>query len=81
MTIYPVTASEFAPYGRVITGYETECEAVVAALSASTPLPEGTDYLAEDPACKTCRNPPRWGLRSLAVCPSRWAGATATTPS
>ena len=50
MTIYPVTASEFAPYGRVITGYETECEAVVAALSASTPLPEGTDYLAEDPA-------------------------------
>lgn len=50
MTIYPVTASEFTPYGRVITGYETECEAVVAALSASTPLPEGTDYLAEDPA-------------------------------
>ena len=50
MTIYPVTAPEFAPYGRVITGYETECEAVVAALSASTPLPEGTDYLAEDPA-------------------------------
>ena len=34
MTIYPVTAPEFAPYGRVITGYETECEAVVAALSA-----------------------------------------------
>ena len=52
MTIYPVTAPEFAPYGRVITGYETECEAVVAALSASTPLPEGTDYLAEDPALK-----------------------------
>ena len=50
MTIFPVTAPEFAPYGRVITGYETECEAVVAALSASTPLPEGTDYLAEDPA-------------------------------
>ena len=50
MTIYPVTAPEFAPYGHVITGYETECEAVVAALSASTPLPEGTDYLAEDPA-------------------------------
>ena len=50
MTIYPVTAPEFVPYGRVITGYETECEAVVAALSASTPLPAGTDYLAEDPA-------------------------------
>ena len=50
MTIYPVTAPEFAPYGRVIAGYETECEAVVEALSASTPLPEGTGYVPEEPA-------------------------------
>ena len=50
MTIYPVTASEFAPYGRVVTGYETECAALVAALNAHTPLPEGTGYVPEDPA-------------------------------
>ena len=50
MTIYPVTAPEFAPYGRVITGYEPECEAVVEALNISTPLPEGTGYVPEEPA-------------------------------
>ena len=50
MTIYPVTAPEFAPYGRVITGYETECEAITAALKAATPLPEATGYVPEEPA-------------------------------
>ena len=50
MTIYSVFDPEFASYGRVITGYEAECKAVVEALNISTPLPEGTDYLAEDPA-------------------------------
>ena len=44
MTIYPVTAPEFAPYGRVVTGYEEACAALTAALAAHTPLPEGTDY-------------------------------------
>ena len=53
MTIYSVTAPEFAPYGRVITGYETECKAVVEALTSSTPLPEGTGYLPEEPALQT----------------------------
>lgn len=50
MTFYPVTAPEFAPYGRVITGYEAECAAITAALNASTPLPEGTGYVPEEPA-------------------------------
>ena len=53
MTIYPVTAPEFAPYGRVITGYETECEAITAALKASTPLPEGTGYVPEEKALQS----------------------------
>ena len=53
MTIYSVTAPEFAPYGRVITGYETECKAVVGALTSSTPLPEGTGYVPEEPALQT----------------------------
>lgn len=53
MTIYSVTAPEFAPYGRVITGYETEGKAVVEALTSSTPLPEGTGYVPEEPALQT----------------------------
>ena len=53
MTIYPVTAPEFAPYGRVVSGYETECAAITAALTAHTPLPEGTGYAPEDPALQT----------------------------
>ena len=53
MTIYSVTAPEFAPYGRVITGYETECKAVVEALTSSPPLPEGTGYVPEEPALQT----------------------------
>src|SRR5699024_6146875 len=53
MTIYPVTASEFAPYGRVVTGYETECAALVAALNAHTPLPEATDYVPEEKALQS----------------------------
>lgn len=50
MTIYSVFDPEFASYGRVITGYEAECKAVVEALNISTPLPEGTGYVPEDPA-------------------------------
>ena len=50
MTIYSVFDPEFASYGRVITGYEAECKAVVEALNISTPLPEGTGYVPEEPA-------------------------------
>lgn len=53
MTIYPVTAPEFTRYGRVVSGYETECAAITAALTAHTPLPEGTGYVPEDPALQT----------------------------
>lgn len=53
MTIYSVNDHEFAPYGRVVTGYEAEAAAIVAALNASTPLPEGTGYLPEEPALQS----------------------------
>ena len=53
MTIYSVFDPEFASYGRVITGYEAECKAVVEALNISTPLPEGTGYVPEEPALQT----------------------------
>lgn len=50
MTIYPVTAPEFARYGRIVTGYESQCAAITAALAAHTPVPSGTAYVPEDPA-------------------------------
>ena len=53
MKIYPVSAPEFAPYGRVITGYEAECKAITAALAAHTPLPEATDYVPEELALQS----------------------------
>ena len=46
MKIYSVTDKEFAPYGRVVTGYDT---AALAAALAATPLPEaGTAYVSRD---------------------------------
>ncbi len=53
MTIYSVTSPEFAAYGRVVTGYEPECAAIAAALNASTPLPEATGYVPEEPALQS----------------------------
>ena len=53
MTIYSVTSPEFAPYGRVITGYEAQCKAITDTLASSTPLPEGTGYVPEEEALQT----------------------------
>ncbi len=48
MKIYSVLDPEFAPYGKVVEGYDmTE---MLTALKEKTPLPEGVDYVAEDPA-------------------------------
>ncbi len=48
MKIYNVTDPEFANYGRIIEGYEEEKKQIVAALRDKTPIPEGTDYVAEE---------------------------------
>ena len=49
MKIYPVTDPAFCPYGRIVTGLDTAKAEILQAL-AGTPLPDGTDYVAED-AC------------------------------
>ena len=49
MKIFSVTDPEFKPYGRVVTGLDTAKAEILAAL-ANTPLPEATDYVAEDAA-------------------------------
>ena len=49
MKIFSVTDPEFKPYGRVVTGLDTTKAEILAAL-ANTPLPEATDYVAEDAA-------------------------------
>ena len=38
MTIYSVFDPAFKPYGRVVTGYEEECSAIVRTLKEKTPL-------------------------------------------
>lgn len=43
MKIYDVTDREFAPYGKVLTGYNTD--ALLKALDEKTPLPEGVEYV------------------------------------
>ncbi|MBR5649957.1 DUF4867 family protein [Pseudobutyrivibrio sp.] len=48
MKIYNVTDPEFTNYGRIIEGYEAEKKAIVEALRDKTPIPEGTDYVAEE---------------------------------
>jgi len=62
MTIFPVDSPEFARYGRILTGYEREAAALVNALNAHTPLPEATDYVAEDPALQNLQEAAALGI-------------------
>lgn len=48
MTIYSVLDKEFAPYGKVLTGYDTPC--LMKALDESTPLPDGVEYVMSEAA-------------------------------
>ena len=60
MTIFDVASPEFAPYGRVVVGLDTE--AVLNALNQYTPLPDGTGYVPEEPALQKLP-----GIEKLAV--------------
>lgn len=53
MKIYSVTDPEFAPYGRVVTGYPTE--GILAAL-AETPLPDGVEYVGKVAALEAAKD-------------------------
>ncbi len=53
MKIYNVTDTEFTNYGRIIEGYEEEKKAIAEALKEHTPIPEGTDYVAKEPALQS----------------------------
>ena len=50
MKIFKVTDPEFTNYGRIIEGYEAEKKAIEDTLRDKTPIPEGTDYVAEEKA-------------------------------
>lgn len=49
MKIYSVLDPEFKSYGRVFSGLEETCGEILEALK-STPLPEATGYVPEEPA-------------------------------
>ncbi|SFO10706.1 protein of unknown function [Pseudobutyrivibrio sp. UC1225] len=53
MKILKVTDPEFTNYGRIIEGYEAEKKEIVEALKNSTPIPEGTEYVAEEKALQS----------------------------
>ena len=53
MEILKVTDPEFTNYGRIIEGYEAEKKEIVEALKNSTPIPEGTEYVAEEKALQS----------------------------
>lgn len=48
MRIYSVYDPEFKPYGQIVEGMEDTVQEILAALS-TTPLPEGTGYVPEEP--------------------------------
>ena len=53
MKIYSVLDKEFAPYGKVLEGYDTTC--LLKALDSETPQPEGVDYIGSVAALEsTC---------------------------
>lgn len=51
MKIESVLERSFAPYGQVVQGMDTS--PLVEALQTQTPLPEGTDYRASEPALES----------------------------
>lgn len=53
MKIYKATDPEFTNYGRIIEGYEAEKQEILETLRDKTPIPEGTEYVAEDPALQS----------------------------
>ena len=53
MTILKVTDPEFTNYGRIIEGYDAEKNEIMEALKTKTPIPEGTNYVAEEPALQS----------------------------
>ena len=53
MEILKVTDPEFTNYGRIIEGYDAEKRAIMEALRDNTPIPDGTDYVAEEKALQS----------------------------
>lgn len=51
MKIYSVLDKEFAPYGKVLGGYDTS--ELLAALDRATPLPDGVDYVMSEAALES----------------------------
>ncbi|MDO4619157.1 MAG: DUF4867 family protein [Lachnospiraceae bacterium] len=52
MKILSVYDEEFAPYGKILEGYDVS--GILTALKECTPLPEQVEYVAEDPNLQNC---------------------------
>ena len=47
MTILPISDPAFAPYGKILEGYDTQ--ELLRTLEAATPLPQGVEYVPSQP--------------------------------
>jgi hypothetical protein len=51
MNIFQITDPEFIPYGKIICGHDVL--PFISTLNSATPLPGGTEYVAEEPALQS----------------------------
>lgn len=79
MHIYSVNDPEFKSYGNVWDNVPSELTSPVLEALASTPIPEGSKYVASAPELEGVKDADKLGSSCLAAVPSSSAGATATT--
>lgn len=79
MHIYSVNDPEFKSYGNVWDNVPSELTSPVLEALASTPIPEGSKYVASAPELEGVKVPTSLASSCLAAVPSSSAGATATT--
>ena len=79
MHIYSVSDPEFKSYGNVWDNVPSELTSPVLEALASTPIPEGSKYVASAPELEGVMDADKLGFLMFGGRPFQLAGATATT--
>ena len=79
MKIYPVTDPAFAPYGKILEGYDLA--ELLQVLKEKTPVPEGTGYVASQPELEALPIAEELSLRAYGGMPIQlgWCNGHNTT--
>ena len=75
MNILPVTAPEFAAYGRLVPDFAPECAALARALLEHTPLPAQLGYVPREPGLQDLPAAYAAGARSFVSGSAVFTGA------